>query len=189
MDNPEFSKTIPPYVGWVARSRKLLEPLVSMCRITSALDLGCGSGTWLGALNDLGVSDVFGVDARQISSNILFDRELSKVQDLGQPLDLGRKFDLVICLEVAEHIDGGDSGAAELMRTISRHSDLVLFSAATPGQPGDHHVNCQPHEYWHKRFADLGYKKWDIIRPYIASWPDMEWWYKRNTFIYSRRTT
>ena len=37
-------------------------------------------------------------------------------------------------------------------------SDTVIFSAATPGQTGDHHVNEQPYHYWTQLFKGFGYK-------------------------------
>jgi hypothetical protein len=33
-------------------------------------------------------------------------------------------------------------------------TDKVIFSAAHPGQGGSGHINCQPKEYWRKRFAN-----------------------------------
>jgi len=187
MDNPEITKTLAPYSDWVQRSQQILAPLVALGRIQSALDLGCNCGPWLAALNNLGVADVVGVNDMEIWDNILFDRRRAFVHDLATPLDLGRKFDLVICLEVAEHVGSGESGAAELMRTISRHGDTVLFSAATPGQEGDGHINCQPHEYWHERFSALGFKMWDIMRPFLSLRDEVETWYKTNMFLYTRR--
>lgn len=185
MDNPKYTKTLHPYCRWVARSEAILGPVINLTRARSVLDLGCNCGPWLAAANNLGVNDVVGVNDLEIWDNILFDRSGAIVHDLEKPLDLKRFFDLVICLEVAEHVGGGDAGAAELMRTITRHTNTVLFSAATPGQPGDGHINCQPHEYWHDRFAAYGFKCWDIMRPFIRDRTDTEDWYKNNMFIYT----
>jgi SAM-dependent methyltransferase len=187
MDNPSHMKTTHPYKGWVSRSKAILAPILAILRARSVLDLGCNCGPWLGAAIDLGISpgSAWGVNDLEIWDNILFNRECSLVHDLAKPLDLKRSFDLVICLEVAEHVGGGDEGAAELMRTITRHGNNVLFSAATPGQPGDGHINCQPHEYWHERFAAYGYQCWDIMRPFIQGRADTEDWYKKNMFLYT----
>lgn len=187
MDNPELTKTLQPYSSWVSRSKGILAPVVALGNFRSALDLGCNCGPWLGALNDLGVHDVIGVNDLEIWDNILFDRSLSVVHDLSHPLDLGRRFDLVLCLEVAEHVGGGDAGADELITTIEKHGDTVLFSAATPGQWGDGHVNCQPHEYWHERFKRKGFHVWDVMRPILQQRADTEDWYKANMFLYTRR--
>jgi hypothetical protein len=50
--------------------------------------------------------------------------------DLRQPLPADRKFDLAISGEVAEHLP------ATLVGTLTSVSDVVLFSAAIPGQGG-----------------------------------------------------
>lgn len=187
MDDPQYTKSQEPYKSWVERSRAILAPLIALGKIRSVLDLGCNCGPWLGALNDLGVYDVTGVNDQEIWDNILFDRRGAHVHDLTKPLDFGRRYDLVICLEVAEHLHGGDEGANELVRTISNHTDTLLFSAATPGQSGDGHVNCQPHEYWHERFKREGFQVWDVMRPILRDRSDTENWYKENMFLYTRR--
>src|SRR2546426_3691918 len=71
----------------------------------SILDVGCGICTWLKAALDYGVSDIFGVDGIEIpESQLLIPRAFFMWRDLEKPLSLGRRFDLVLCLEVAEHL-------------------------------------------------------------------------------------
>ncbi|WP_435201864.1 hypothetical protein [Qipengyuania sp. 902] len=53
-------------------------------------------------------------------------------QDLSQPFDLAQRFDLVQTLEVAEHLP--ETSARDFVASIARHGDIVLFSAAVPGQ-------------------------------------------------------
>ena len=67
------------------------------------------------------------------------------------------QFDLVTCLEVAEHIHERYSN--NLVETISRHvkpGGIMIFSSAPPGQSGENHVNCQPAEYWRSKFFESG---------------------------------
>ena len=77
-------------------------------------------------------------------------------RDLTQPVFLDCKFDLLLCLEVAEHLPANK--AEHLVKTCASHSNTIFWSAATPGQGGYHHVNEQPHEYWIEKFAAHGYK-------------------------------
>ena len=63
---------------------------------------------------------------------------------------------------------------------------MILFSAAVPGQGGYHHINEQPHEYWHNKFAEKGFKMYDIIRPLIQYNKKLPFWYRNNIFIYER---
>jgi hypothetical protein len=58
-----------------------------------------------------------------------------------------------------------------------------LFSAAIPGQGGDHHVNEQWPSYWQSKFKKYGYCFHDILRWKIWNHPDVDLWYKQNMFI------
>ena len=70
------------------------------------------------------------------------------------PLRIGRRFDLVNCLEVAEHLDA--SRADSFVDDLCALGDVVVFSAAIPGQGGTHHVNEQFQSYWQERFRRNG---------------------------------
>lgn len=131
-------------------ARVALQPLIAERAIQSVVDFGCGTGSWLYAAKVFGVTDLVGVDGPAGESPGEYVEH-----DLTVPLVLGRRFDLAICVEVAEHLP--ESASAVLLDTITDHSDLVLFSAATPGQGGDGHINEQPHQYWDTRFLVRGY--------------------------------
>ena len=106
---------------------------------TSLLDVGCGTGTWLKAAIDLGIPDVFGVDGVEVPADKLHVQdEKIRHQDLTRPWNLNKRFDAVICLEVAEHLDS--AFAHILIDALVQHSDQIYFSAACPGQTGQHHV-------------------------------------------------
>jgi hypothetical protein len=61
--------------------------------------------------------------------------------DIAAPFDLGRHFDLEPCLETAQHVETEHSSA--LVESLVRDGDIILFSAALPGQIDLHHVNEQ----------------------------------------------
>jgi SAM-dependent methyltransferase len=147
----------------------------------SILDVGCGPGTWLRAAIELGTSDVFGIDGVNIPSDqLLVDPKLFKQCDLSAPVDLGRRFETILCLEVAEHLD--EKFASVLVETLTKHSDRIAFSAACPGQPGQHHVNCQWPDYWQKLFNRQGFVCEDSLRWQIWSNKAIEPWYRQNLF-------
>lgn len=173
-----------PYSDWLRCAQTVLYVPLLLRHINSAADFGCNCGPWLRALIECGITDVVGVNIGEPGDNLLFPRERYVNHDLSKPLTLGRKFDLVIGLECAEHIPGGEDGANNYVDTLCRHADYILFSAATPGQGGDGHVNEQPHDYWHQKFLARGYAKLDIIRPLIGGDWRVAWWYQQNTFMY-----
>jgi 2-polyprenyl-3-methyl-5-hydroxy-6-metoxy-1,4-benzoquinol methylase len=140
-----------------------LSVLMGVSIPASVLDVGCGTGTWLRAATELGVGDGLGIDGVVVPEDALHvPRSHIKVLDLSSPFDLGRRFDMVLCLEVAEHLP--ESAARGLISSIVLHSDSVLFSAACPGQPGQHHVNCRWPQYWQEQFNSLGFVCNDTAR-------------------------
>jgi SAM-dependent methyltransferase len=148
----------------------------------SVLDVGCGTGTWLRAALDSGASVVLGIDGVAIASDrLLIPPSCFLVRDLTKPIDLGRRFDLAICLEVGEHL--ALEHAETLVRTLAGHSDCIVFSAAAPGQLGQHHVNCEPPSAWQRRFNDLGFSCDDEVRWRLWEETRLEPWYRQNMFI------
>ena len=151
----------------------------------SVLDVGCGAGAWLSQYQYFGISDYLGVDgAYVLRSTLLIPAEHLQVQDVAQAFGLGRRFDLVQCLEVGEHLPKASSDV--LVGNLIRHGDKVMFSASTPGQGGENHINEQTHEFWRLLFASHGYKPFDLFRPMIAGSATVESWYRRNIILYVR---
>jgi SAM-dependent methyltransferase len=119
------------------------------------LDAGCGIGAYLRLFKGFGAGSIFGVDGMPLGATALRADEYVQ-RDLSQPLELDRQFDLVVCVEVAERLAKRD--ADRLLESLSRHAlRLIVFSAASPDQPGLGHINCQPIEYWLERWAALGW--------------------------------
>ncbi len=64
------------------------------------------------------------------------------------------RVDLVHCQEVVEHIE--EAHLTKLLATLTS-GDVILMSHAMPDQPGYHHVNCQPSEYWIRKLAECNF--------------------------------
>jgi SAM-dependent methyltransferase len=108
----------------------------------SVFDIGCGKGLYLRFLSNLGVSEVFGVDGVEQSVTVLNPSEYQKV-DLHLAYDAKRRFDVVFCLEVAEHLH--PEATDTIFDTIAAHAEkTIVFSMAEPGQGGHGHINCRP---------------------------------------------
>jgi len=151
----------------------------------SLLDVGCGTGTWLKAASEYGIDDVFGLDGVAVpAKELLIPATLFRQQDLTTFWSLGRRFDAVLCLEVAEHLE--ERFSSPLVETLISHADLVVFSAAIPDQPGQHHVNCQWPAYWQTRFNAQGFACDDAIRWRLWDDERVEPWYRQNLFIARR---
>jgi hypothetical protein len=126
-----------------------------------------------------------GVDGPHVEQrNLMINLEEFHAADLSQPISLGRRFDLVQSLEVAEHlpVEAADS----FVEMLTAHGSLVLFSAAVPGQGGEHHINEQPLEYWREKFSCRGYVAIDYIRPQAIGNRAIQHWYRYNTILYAQ---
>lgn len=165
--------------------RKVVPHVLQIVQPASVVDIGCGTGTWLKVFEEHGVTDLFGVDGSVVTPDQLHIPPTKfQTKDISKPIDLGRKFDLAVCLEVGEHLPG--EFADILVDTLIRHSDMILFSAAIPGQGGQDHINEQWPEYWKEKFSRRGYYFHDVVRPRIWNDKDVDSWYKQNIFLVSK---
>jgi hypothetical protein len=170
--------------GSRASARVIPRLLLDQLKIDSLLDVGSGHGAWAAEWSKAGVGEVIAVDGHYVKSDQLAIAPESFIaHDLSLPLDLGRRFDLVQSLEVAEHLL--HEHASGFIDSLTRHGDIVVFSAAVPHQGGEHHVNEQLPEYWRQLFAARGFDVFDWIRPRVAGNREVKAWYRFNTLIYA----
>jgi SAM-dependent methyltransferase/predicted nucleic acid-binding Zn-ribbon protein len=182
-------------VSSMKSARAILPELFSRLQPNSVLDVGCGIGPWLRAAGDLGARVLLGVDGDYVEQRLLMIPSESFV-----PIDLARpglkekvvaihpgRFDLVICLEVAEHLPFERS--ASLVEELCQLSDVVLFSAAIPFQGGTQHVNEQWPEFWALLFRSFGFVCYDWLRQQIWAVPDVDWWYAQNVLLFVRESS
>ena len=167
-------------------SAQVVVPLVyELVRPASVLDVGCATGTWLAEWCNAGVPDVLGIDGDYVNrSELQIPLNDFAPVDLQLPFALGRRFDLVQTLEVAEHLD--EERADAFVESLARHGDVILFSAAIPGQGGTHHVNEQWPSYWAEKFGKAGYTAYDVIRPGIWDDDRVQFWYRQNMLLFAR---
>lgn len=149
------------------------------------VDVGCGTGMILASLAERGVT-VKGVEGSRhaIEASPIADSIVRANLERGVP-DLGR-FDLAICVEVAEHLP--KRVAPALVEGLARMSDRVLFTAAPPGQGGTHHVNEQPRAFWLELFDRHGLRQsslTDQLRGDIRDIPEPAWM-ARNLILLER---
>ena len=197
MHSPESSSSTPPtyssdYFRRIEEgsrhSAEVVVPLViDLVSPESVIDVGCGTGAWLSVFVAHGVSDVAGVDGDYIDRRALrIPVDLFIPHDLEQRLTLDRSFDLVVSLEVAEHLSA--DAAERFVESLTSLGPVILFSAAVPGQGGDNHVNEQWPSYWADLFAARGYLPIDCLRDELWGREEVEWWYSQNTILYAQQS-
>ena len=150
------------------------------------LDVGCGSGAYLYCFKHLGCKKVFGLDGI-ISKNTFLDDTEYRQCNLSDGFDLNETFDMVICLEVLEHLT--KSSADKMIHVLDKHaSNTILFSAAEIYQPGIGHINCQPLSYWLKYWRDLGWQVDNFSTLSFRSLASFSW-FRRNPLILRRNNS
>lgn len=156
--------------------------------VRSAVDLGCGTGVYVREFL------ARGIDAKGYEYDARARRRAR--EELGidiAPFDLrdfagtGRRADLAMSLEVAEHLppELGD----RLVATCCSSAPRIVFSAAHPGQPGQGHINMQPKEYWIERFQGHGFgfdaPKTAALQTYLRTRLVRGFWLAENVGVYA----
>lgn len=167
----------------VASARAVVPHVAALLAPASVLDVGCGVGAWCHVWLENGADEVTGVDGDYVErERLLMGADRFLAADLAQPFNAGARFELVMSLEVAEHVP--EASADTFVANLLHHGDVVLFSAAVPGQGGEFHVNERPLEYWRKKFALQGYECFDPVRPLLRDDASVAPWYRFNTLLY-----
>jgi SAM-dependent methyltransferase len=169
--------------GSQASARYVVPIIQALFSPSSVVDVGCGIGDWLAEFRRVGVTDIAGLDGPWVRDDQLLipPRVFNRV-DLGKPFKLDRRFDLAMCVEVAEHIP--QDGARDLVASLTSLAPVIVFSAAVPGQTGTNHVNEQWPSYWTSLFAECGYSLIDCLRPRLWTVEDVEYWYVQNMLVF-----
>jgi hypothetical protein len=170
-----------------SKSAEIIVPLIiELVSPRSVIDIGCGTGTWLSVFKANNVDEITGVDGHWVQDEmLLIPKSCFVVHDLTQSLNLERRFDLAVSLEVAEHLDR--KYARNFVSTLVKLSSVVAFSAAIPFQKGAHHVNEEWPDYWAKLFGEHEYVPIDCIREKIWNHKDVAWWYAQNILVFAEK--
>jgi SAM-dependent methyltransferase len=134
----------------------------------TVLDAGCAVGFLVEALRRRGV-DAFGIDLSEhaiagIHADIAAYCRRGSVTD-----PLPQRYDLIVCIEVLQHLSAGDAERA--VENLCRHSDDVLFASSPFDFKEPTHCNVQPPEHWARMFARHGFvRDLEFDASFITLW-------------------
>lgn len=178
--NPTVEETLErraelaPLDSWNERTYSILYAIICAWQgiPKTHLDIGSGTGAMVNMARKMGVES-YGVDVINGPEHWFIHHDLTDPLHLvysdvyqrvvkATPTTEPEKhyqmtFDIVTCIEVAEHLP--EESSSTLCDTIARHltsGGLFILSAATPGQAGEHHVNCQHASFWRSLLHDRG---------------------------------
>ena len=152
------------------------------------LDVGCGSGQWLDEYRKYNVKTA-GIEGSSNAWEAMSEetKEVVVEWDLRDTMhEEDWSIDFFQSFEVAEHIEEEYSDVF-LHNLVKDDPDVILLTAALPGQAGHHHVNCQEREYWMKKMKDNGYLFDQDLLNEIKSWgvPDgCPFWWPSNLMVF-----
>jgi len=124
--------------------------LLDRFAVRSMLDIGAGEGHALAFFRSLGVI-AHGFDG--LDRNLRHARHPMALHDLSKGPYI-YPCDMTLCVEVVEHID--EASVDNVLATLA-NAPVVVMTHALPGQPGHHHVNNQPQDYWEGKLHARGY--------------------------------
>jgi SAM-dependent methyltransferase len=124
--------------------------------IKTMIDVGCGPGDMVQIATDRNI-DAYGIDGDFTLKNrwesLGINVKLFDFRD-GIPTLEQDEFDLGWSVEFLEHVD--EEYSDNYMRVFAK-CKYVVCTAAPPGYPGHHHVNCQDMNYWINKFSQYGF--------------------------------
>jgi len=171
----------------VQSSAKVADVLCSLADFKTVFDIGCGMGLYLSELQKRG-KEAVGCDSSADGVRMASDSILVFLADATKPILVNRKFDLVLCFEVAEHIQQRHS--RQLVHNCVSHADRVFFTAAPKGQGGVGHINEQDPSFWIDLYADHGFEHEaafsEEARKKMKD-EDVVWWIANNFMSFKRR--
>ena len=148
----------------------------------SVVDVGCGLGTFLHVFKQQGVNRVIGIDGSWVNLADLYIDKSEFIQiDLESKFNLEQQFDLVLSLEVIEHLSYESAKTA--INNLVSLGKVIIFSAAIPYQGGQNHLNEKEFKFWQKCFLDHGYHFYDAFRSHFWNNNMIDWWYRQNMFL------
>ena len=153
---------------WLAFFGAIAGRIVAEIDPRRVLDAGCAMGLLVETLRQRGV-DAFGIDLSAYAIASAGSDVRPYLKEASVVAELDATYDLVVSIEVLEHMPPLDAEAA--IANFCRHTDDVLFSSSPLDYSEITHVNVRPPEYWAGQFARQGFvRDVDFDASFITPW-------------------
>tara|TARA_A100001015_G_C15005032_1_gene720271 strand:- start:1054 stop:1773 length:720 start_codon:yes stop_codon:yes gene_type:complete len=118
--------------------------------IKNIIDVGCGPGDMKFTCDKLNI-EYQGIEG---DINVIKDKKYIIYHNFENKYDYTNEYDLGYSTEFLEHVN--EEYMDNYMKVFEK-CKYILITAAPPKWPGYHHVNCQGHKYWLKKFNEYGF--------------------------------
>jgi SAM-dependent methyltransferase len=153
---------------WLQFFGTIAERIASDIRPVRVLDAGCAIGLLVETLRDRGV-EAEGIDLSDYAIEHAHASIKPYVRVGSIVEELPGRYDLIISIEVVEHMPADQAEAA--VANFCRHTDDVIFSSSSTDFGEATHVNVQPPEYWAELFARHAFiRDLDYDAGFIVPW-------------------
>lgn len=157
---------------WMPFFSDIADKIIEIFNPKTVLDAGCAFGYLVEALRKKGV-EAWGFDISEFAIESADEsiKPYVAVHSITEPLTdkFPERFDLVITIEVLEHIFPKEG--AKAIANLCSYSDIVVFSSTPSDIEDKTHVNVQLGEYWCKEFAHNSFYR-DIVQKadFVSPW-------------------
>lgn len=153
---------------WLRFFAGIADRIVADIAPRSVLDAGCAMGFLVESLRDRGV-EAWGVDISEYALSQVREDMKPYVRRASLTEPLTEHYDLIVSIEVLEHLPHADAEAA--VANLCAHTDDIIFSSTATDYAEASHVNVQPAEYWAELFArQRFFRDVDYVPSYITAW-------------------
>jgi SAM-dependent methyltransferase len=160
--------------AWLQFFARIAEGIQVAIQPRSVLDAGCALGFLVEALRARQIA-AFGVDIseyalQQVAPEMqAFCRRGSVTEPFPQADPFPARYDLIVCMEVLEHLPPAQADLA--VANLCRSTDDILFSSSPFDYREPTHFNVQPPEYWAELFARQGFfRDVDFDAAFVTPW-------------------
>ena len=148
-----YDRSVPQ---WLVFFKCLADNIALKIAPRTTFEIGCAKGFLVESLRDLKVEaegiDISEYAISQVREDIKPFCKVSGVENFSPRL---KKYDLVISIEVIEHLSPEQGKLA--IRRMCELGNTVLISSTSDDFDEPTHINVQPNQYWREIFAQNGF--------------------------------
>ena len=153
--------------AWLGHFNRIAEQISTRIRPKTALDAGCAWGFLVEGLRIHSI-EAWGVDISEYAIQQVLPafRPYCWAGSLTEPLP--RRYDLIVTIEVFEHLLPEQSDAA--IANLCAASNDILFSSTPENKTEATHFNVRSAADWVGAFARHGFKQAEFDASFITKW-------------------